>query len=273
MKRYAIFILSNGRAEEMSTYDILRKSGYTGEIKIIVDNLDEQVEKYKKRYGDDVYVFDKRKAAQNVDCMINGEELRSVVYARNYAEKIAEELNFDYYAEFDDDVTDFSYKWIENGKLKTKKIENMDKAVKAIIDFMEDSKCDSLGICHTGILFGGANGPFSEGIGRNFNQTVFMRTGSNIFFKGLTNQDVNALFLNSRIGKLMLELYCICHTSPERGTNKGGLKNLYDDIGKYTRCFTTVMCCPDICQLDDRNEILVKRKNAFPKIISGRYKK
>ena len=271
--RYAIFVLSHGRAKEMRTYKELRKSGYTGPIKVIVDTLDSQVDEYIEEYGDDVYVFDKESVAETVDSMVNTGELRSVVFARNHADAIAKGLGFDYYAEFDDDVTNFSYKWEEDGKLKTKRIENMDGAVEAIIQFMEDSKADSVGICHSGILFGGASGTFAEGLGRNFYQTVFMRTGSGIFFKGLTNQDVNALFLNSRIGKLMFELFCITHTSPERGTNEGGLKNLYDDIGKYTRCFTTVMCCPDICVLDDRNEYMVQRKNAFPKIMSDRWKK
>ena len=57
---FAVFILSHGRANELTTVDAILKAGYTGKWFVIVDDLDDQQELYKDKYGDKVIVFDKK---------------------------------------------------------------------------------------------------------------------------------------------------------------------------------------------------------------------
>ena len=58
-KDFVVFILTHGRVDNQYTYCSLCKQGYTGRCVFVLDNEDEQVEEYKRRYGaDNCYVFD-----------------------------------------------------------------------------------------------------------------------------------------------------------------------------------------------------------------------
>lgn len=271
MSDFSIFILSHGRADSVKTYDTLIESGYTGDIRIVVDDLDEQLDDYIDRYGDMVVVFDKRKIAESVDSMINTDELRSVVFARNYAEILAMQMGLKYYAQFDDDVTSLMYKWEDKGKLKSKPILNFDGVVDAITEFMDDSDATTVTLCGTGSLIGGASGVYKNGIGWNFNQTVFVRTGR-LSFCGLGNEDINALVRFGGTGELMFEVYRISHTCSERGNN-GGLSEFYDDFGLYGKRYMSVIESPSACKLSSEGKVSIIKNNAFPKILGGRFRK
>lgn len=48
---YIVFILTHGRADNVVTYNTLRKQGYTGRIGIVIDDEDEQGNLYRKNFG------------------------------------------------------------------------------------------------------------------------------------------------------------------------------------------------------------------------------
>ena len=97
-KKFAVFILSNGRADNVITVKTLRKYGYTGDIKIICDNLDPQLPEYQKNYPDMVEVFDKPAYAKKIDTGINNDkEMRAIVYARNASYDIADRLGLTHF--------------------------------------------------------------------------------------------------------------------------------------------------------------------------------
>ena len=48
-KEFAVFILVYGRPEKEWTYKTLRKSGYTGKVYFVGDDLDVTINKYKKK--------------------------------------------------------------------------------------------------------------------------------------------------------------------------------------------------------------------------------
>ena len=54
MNSFAVFILTHGRANNVITYATLRKQGYTGQIYLMVDDEDKQIDDYKKLYGKQV---------------------------------------------------------------------------------------------------------------------------------------------------------------------------------------------------------------------------
>ena len=46
--KFAVFILTHGRANNVITYATLKKQGYTGKIYLMIDDEDKQAEEYKK---------------------------------------------------------------------------------------------------------------------------------------------------------------------------------------------------------------------------------
>ena len=102
-RRFATFILTHGRADNVLSYRALKKGGYTGQIYLLVDNEDKQLQKYLDNYGDEVIVFDKMKVAESVDACDNYGKRNSVVFARNYNFAIARELGLTHFWQLDDD--------------------------------------------------------------------------------------------------------------------------------------------------------------------------
>ena len=47
-KNFCAFILSHGRANNVKTYETLRRQGYTGDIYIVVDDEDKSIEEYRR---------------------------------------------------------------------------------------------------------------------------------------------------------------------------------------------------------------------------------
>ena len=123
---FAVFILSHGRAENVITYNTLRKDGYTGEIYIVIDDEDSQGEKYKKLYGEKVLVFSKAEIAKRFDIYDASSDFRTVVFARNACFDFAKELGYHYFCELDDDYTSFQYRYPQGEHLLGKEINNLD---------------------------------------------------------------------------------------------------------------------------------------------------
>ena len=47
---FVAFILTHGRADNVITYKAVRKAGYTGRIVLVLDNEDEQLDRYFSLY-------------------------------------------------------------------------------------------------------------------------------------------------------------------------------------------------------------------------------
>ena len=154
---FAVFILSHGRAKEQITLNSLLNAGYTGKWYIIVDDLDEQKDEYIEKYGEHIIVFDKKEEYKKTDTMTAKEELKSVIYARNKSYDIAEELGLKYFGQFDDDLSSFCIRYEKGGKLKAKKIEDMDSVFSMLIDFEAASGAYSVGIDSANGMIGGLN--------------------------------------------------------------------------------------------------------------------
>lgn len=67
LEKFAVFILTNGRADNVKTKKSLDKSGYTGKIYYIVDDEDKDLDKYIENFGvNNVKIFNKREIAKNM---------------------------------------------------------------------------------------------------------------------------------------------------------------------------------------------------------------
>ena len=273
---FAVFILSHGRADKVMTLKALKKAGYTGAWYILVDNLDDQLDRYIEKYGDHIVVFDKKAWAKKTDTVTSSDDLRSPVFARNAAYEIAEDLGLRFFAEFDDDLQTFTYRYIDNNSLRSKAVWNMDDVLELMLAFQEESGAVSLGFASGGGLIGGLNGKFKQRLLRSIHQAFILRTDDRIEFKGLLNEDGIATEVCNKTGKLAFEIVDVVQNCPARSTNEGGLQELYKSNDEYVRAFYSIIVVPDslkIMQKNGHTTLLRTTDNAMPKILGERWKK
>ena len=279
-KDFAVFILSHGRAENVVTIKTLRSCGYKGKIYIIVDNLDPELEIYKKKYGDDVIVFDKEKESKNSDTFDNEKDLRIVLYARNICHKVARQLGLKYFLELDDDYTAFQFRFADKGKLKHKKCVNLDNIFESILKFLDVSGALTVAMAQGGDYIGGVGSRvFRKKLTRKAMNSFFCRTDRPFKFYGKINEDVNAYTLLGSQGKLFFTLGMIGLEQCTTQQNKHGLTDVYLKYGTYVKSFYSVMCMPSAVKIatmgvtDRRVHHQIVWENCVPKIISSKYKK
>lgn len=277
-KNFAVFILSHGRADSVRTLKTLNDGGYTGETIIICDNEDKEIEEYKK-LGKKVIIFDKEKEMKNTDTEDNFKDHRLVVYARNVCHKIAKENNIDYFLVLDDDYTEIAFKYIENKKLKSLKVKNLDKLFDTTIKFLEESGALTVTFAQGGDFIGGAeNGNLEKGLGRKAMNSFFCKTDRPFKFTGSTNEDVNAYITLGQKGNLLFTIYKVVIEQGKTQANKGGLTDIYLDNGTYVKSFYSVICQPSCAKVAimNSNHPRIHHKilwnNCCPKIISEKWR-
>lgn len=280
MNEFGVFILSHGRADRLYTYQTLRKQGYTGDIKILIDNEDDQEDDYKDIYGDDVIVFDKEEWRLKTDVMDTFKRRDVVVFARNAVFSIAKDAGYKYICVLDDDYKDFEHRYIADGKLKEWRIRNLDKVFAAAIEFLVTSGAKCYAFAQGGDLIGGANNTrFHNRIMRKIMNTYFFDVDNPVVFSGTLDEDMVASLRCGMSGELIMTSIDVCITQMTTQANKGGLTDAYLDFGTYTKSFYAVMMNPSICKIammGDKHMRIhhqVSVSSMAPMIISGRYKK
>ncbi len=245
-KDFAIFILTHGRADNVFTYDLLKKSGYTGKIYIIIDNEDETAEKYRENFGDKVIVFDKKAIAATFDEGDNTGDRRSIVYARNACFDIAENLGITYFMQLDDDYYELVYKIDSSLHYKHKAIIGFDSVIEKLLDYYKSTNFLSLAFAQTGDYIGGAenNLHISLGSRRKAMNSFICSTERRFQFIGRINEDVNTYTKLQNMGGVFMTFPFIAINQKDTQSNKGGMTELYLDSGTYIKSFFTVMYMP-----------------------------
>ena len=283
---FAVFILTNGRANNVITYKVLRKQGYTGKIYLMVDDEDSQIDDYKNLYDKQIIIFSKKQAIDYTDSGDNFKKRNSVVYARNWNFVIAKEMGIDYFLQLDDDYGHF-YNTFDNNRnyiTQHRKLDNLDVVFKAMTQFLIDSKADSVCMSQGGDFIGGPNSKVSKlqqqgKFSRKAMNAFFMNTEKPFKFMGRINEDVNAYVGLGNLGKLFITVPRIRLEQSATQSNAGGLTEIYLDLGTYVKSFYSVMYAPScvkITQMGVTNKRLhhmVKWKYAVPQIIRGNVKK
>ena len=250
-KKFAVFILSHGRANNVITIKTLRDIGYTGKIYLIIDNEDDQVELYKRIPDvEDVIIFDKEEEMKYTDTADNFKDHRLVVYARNKCHDIAQMLNLDYFLELDDDYTGFGIRYDDKGSLKRTKIKNADKLFDSFIKFLENSNSLTVAFAQGGDYIGGVGSKvWTERLSRKAMNCFFCKTNRPFKFSGSTNEDVNAYITYGNKGKLMFTVADICMDQLQTQSNPGGLTEIYLDNGTYVKSFYSVIHQPQCVKI------------------------
>jgi len=282
-KKYAIFILTHGRPDNVITYRTLKKCGYTGDIYLICDDEDKTLDQYKKKYGDKVIVFSKSDYEGKFDKMDNFKGNKVIVYARNACYDIARSLGLDYFFEYEDDYTGFYFRKIEGSMLKAFKVSKLNKVLESMIDCLDNTGSCTIAFAQGGDLMGGANSFHNINLKRKAMNTFVFKVNQDpkddLIFIGRMNDDVNAYLSKGKVGQLFFQTADICVVQLATQSNSGGNTEVYKDFGTYVKSFYSVMVAPDCCKIalmgsaNRRIHHKIKWDNAVPKIISAEYKK
>lgn len=272
---FAIFIISHERSECI-TIDTLKRLNCTYPTYVIIDNLDKQKDEYLGKYGSFVKIFDKSKVANEVDTIMIPKVMGAAIYAREYCEQLAKEMNLDYFLVLDDDTKDFQIRYPLEGKLISQKIIDFNYILDSYIDLLKSTPIGCLGFGTNASYMGGLEGLYKNKR-RCFNG--FLRK-TKIPFRWLSNynEDSISCLINGQIGFLVLEIpyvQVMCIASG-KGISKGGMWEVYNNVDEYRRKYLYVIANPSVYNLTiSPNKIKVNRlwDNAIPKILEQKYKK
>lgn len=283
---FAVFILTHGRADNVITYNTLRKQGYTGKIYLMIDDEDKQADDYKKKYGKDVIVFNKQKAIEFTDSGDNFGKRNSVVYARNWNFIVAKEMGITHFLQLDDDYGHFYNTFDNNGEYITqhRKLDDLDSVCDAMLEFLIASNADAVCMSQGGDFIGGPGSKVAKlakqgKFSRKAMNAFFMNTAKPFKFMGRINEDVNAYVALGNLGKLFITVPRIRLEQVTTQANAGGLTEIYLDLGTYVKSFYSVMYAPSCVKIQEmgvshkRLHHRVKWKYAVPEILSPIHKK
>lgn len=280
MSNYAIFIPTYKRPDNVITYRVLRKANYDGKIYLIVGDDDPTLEDYKRKYGDEVIVFSKEKTRPSVDMLDNFGKMNCVVYARNAMFDIAKELGLDYFIVLDDDYKELVFRRVFGEKLRGFNILNINEVIKASVQYLEETKVlDCFAWSQMGDFIGGADTfPKISGKRKIMNAFIF-KTNNRIRFNGSINEDLNASVYEGQRGKCFFTINDVSVNQIDTQQNKGGLTDIYLDVGTYVKSFYSVIVAPNCVKIHTMGDNALRLHHRVdwnlccPKIISDKHKK
>jgi hypothetical protein len=282
---WGILILTHGRPDNVKTTAVLRRCGYTGPIKYVIDNEDKRADEYYANFPDDVIMFDKEAIARQIDESDNFNDRRTITYARNAAYDIAKDLGWSHFIQMDDDYTSFVWKFDDDFKYKQKPIRNLQGLFQSMIDFMVETQADTIALAQGGDYIGGD----LSAIARTINICLkFKRKSMNTFvcavdkpikFISRMNEDVSTYTSLGSIGRLFFTFNIGIVNQTETQSNPGGITELYQKYGTYVKSFYTVMrmpSCVKVTAMNTSNPRLhheVSWRNCVPAILDQKWRK
>jgi hypothetical protein len=255
--RFAVFILTFGRAGRVVTLKTLRKQQYSGPVYLVVSTDDPTVEEYRRRYGSEwVLVFDKAEIEKTFDTADNFPERRAVIYARNAAFGFARQLGLEAFLELYDDYERFRYSISPDGcHCSYTVIGNLDRLFDAFLDGLAMMPQRVLTVC---MAQGGDY--MGQRVGRPFRwetrllrkamNTFFLRVDRPFAFVGKVNEDVNTYVELGKRGYVFLTVPMVAIYQKATQANEGGMTGLYLDSGTYVKSSYTVMFNPSAVKID-----------------------
>lgn len=278
---FGILILTHGRADKMLTMKgVIQPGNYTGKWYMVLDNEDDQYQEYVNRFGiDHIYVFDKSEVAEWTDTADNFNEHRAIIYARNQSFYIAQELGLKYFLMLDDDYSGMAYRYVEDGKLKAKRVTDLDRLCEDMIQFLEDSGAMTVAFCQAGDFIGGAQcRRFHERCIRKAMNSFFCKADAPFEFIGTMNEDVTMYTTNGSRGKKIFSITDIAIIQASTQSISGGMSEAYSESGTYLKAFYTVMAMPGAVKVDmmhsahARIHHKVNWNRCVPKIINEKWR-
>jgi hypothetical protein len=241
---FAVFILTHGRADNVSTVGMLKEFKYTGRLYLIIDDEDKQREAYEARYPRQVLAFSKADIASQFDEADNFNDRRTVFYARNACFDLARSVGLRYFMQLDDDYTGSYIRW--NGEREGSfRAECLDAIFEAMIDYFASIPALSIAFSQGGDHIGGWSGMPKRKVMNSFLCSV----DRPFPFVGRINDDVTTYTHLGRRGDLFLTLPIVQFNQPATISQAGGTTDLYKDTGGYIKSFYSVMLTPSAVKI------------------------
>lgn len=278
---FAVFILTNGRADDMFTLDALRKGNYTGKWYMVIDNEDETAPRYYEKYGEDhVIMFDKPEIAKRIDTVDTTGNRKAIIFARHACFDIAKKLGLKYFLELDDDFLHFEYRYDQDGVLKHIYCKQLDRLFEDMIQFLEDTGASTVALAQGGDFIGGTNSRvWKKQLARKAMNSFFCRTDEPLEFVGTQNEDVTMYTTYGMRGKLCFTVAGANIEQIQSQTVKGGMTEVYKAMGTYLKSFYSIVVqpsCVKIALMGNKNMRLhhnVAWNNCTPMILNEKWRK
>lgn len=275
---FAVFIISHNNPYKCTTYEALRVSGYTGQIYIVVDTFDPSLTQYLDKYPE-VLVFDKTQYFTDIDIgeSHNGAHLSVAIYARAAVEDMAKSLNLKYFIVFDDDIVGFRIRYPVNNKLISFPVLNIGSIFESYIELLSTTNIGCLSFANDGSFIGGIDS-FNTVVDKRVCYTVFIRDVTKPLTWSFTvNEDHISSLRMSPVGYLMFTLPFVQRTITGMNNRvNDGSATMYSTTTDFQRAFYSTIVRPDVCKpryYKNQFVISTDKQNAFPKIISDKYRK
>lgn len=273
---FCAYILSHGRADNVKTFKTLRKHGYSGNIRIVCDSDDSQIEEYRKLY--EVDVFNKEDYKNRIQFVDNFNRRDMVVFARHAVFDIAKKNGHKYFVMLDDDYNTFGLRYVYDGRLlsKNKKLDNI---FSYFVEFLKNTNTKTIAFSQGGDFIGGAKNFASKNkVLRKSMNAFFCDCDNPIDFLGTINEDTNTYTRYSQLGELYFTYLPFYLSQTTTQKSKGGLSDIYLDQGTFVKSFYTVILAPNCCvvaKMGNKHKRFHHRiawNNCAPKILGGKWK-
>lgn len=278
--KFAVFICTHGRPDKQHTLETLREGGYTGRIILVVDDEDTTYNEYFIRYGHgntfdaELIQFSKSRYIAKSDTGTNEDQRKCILYAKNFCEDFAKELNLDAFVIADDDILKFRYRYIEDGKLKSFDVKNMDKVIELYSEFILKHNITATGFGFTQFYFTGIHSFENNNMQKyrvpyNF---VFRNSKYEVKWMSWFGEDIITAVYYGRIGQLWTAVPYVQQEIVSLATAEGGMKDTYDNNSDVRLAMQNVMYLPTelkAYQYKGKYMASIKRDNAFPKLVSS----
>jgi len=246
---FCIFIISYQRANNVKTYKTLQKCNCKYPIFIVVSDDDTQINQYKKNFSENnLVIYSKREYIGKFDYMDNRiDKLSSAVFSRNAVFDIAKKLGYPFFLVLDDDYGNFSYRYMQNNKLRGKILhKSLDKILYLYKETLKAlPNIHSLAMSQAGDFIGGnMTRAFSYRRLRKIMNVFFCATDRRFEFFGRLNEDVNVYTKLGNIGYLFITIPEISIVQLITQHNEGGLTSSYLELGTYIKTFYTLLAMP-----------------------------
>lgn len=274
---FCAFILTHGRPEKVYTYNLLRKSGYTGKVYIVVDDEDGTRGSYLDLFGDQVLTFSKSEIASRFDEADNFGDRRSIFYARNACFDLAKRVGCKYFIQLDDDYTEFQFRVGKNLDRDYRLITNIDLILEAMLEYYESIPAATIAMAQGGDFLGQSGN--AAWLKRKAMNSLICSTDRPFAFVGRINEDVNTYTSLGRRGELFLTIGAVQLLQKQTQANRGGMTELYLSAGTYVKSFYSVMYAPSCVKISlmgsshQRIHHRVSWNNTAVKILDEKYKK
>lgn len=283
-----IFILSHNSPDKCITLDTIKKYNYSGRWYIVIDDEDKYLASYKEKYGANLIIFNKEYFKRISDSGLSFEKtVGCALFARVAINYLAKELKLDTYSVCDDDITGIKFVELLHNtqQLKTHDIPNLSAVLNKITEYMIDCNIPCLSFATQNLFMGGYRGLTdlkSDRLRKVSNWFIF--NTKRIKFDPFLSMYEDFVYglQEGKCGQFVFSLPNIkMLTAPQHSMQNNnqsdieGNAELYSKIKEYDRCFMPILAFPNCCFIKNFSNHLViscKYENAFPKIISSKFK-